>query len=660
MTLAVEDDFGGFVAARWPDLEAVALVATCDPAAARELTTHALASVGGRWDEVLDEGAPTRAARTALLREVARAARPGHRSSGTARAPRRRAEPVTAPVDPVALPDDDDQLARRLVEALSAEAPLVRARLAAAVLWECGDAETADLAGLAPGARDSELGAARRRLLEAHRRALAAEGLSPADWRVDRDLAEALQDLAGARPDPPDPAGLVTVRARTVRRRTLLTGTAAVAAAGAATWWVLRGVTAGPEGGTGPTGGPPGGADDGVWSSTDGWPPRGSLSDDPGIRALVADEGGLDSRLIFAQDVAGTRVVVAAVLDRPSSAGPSTVVAAWSGVAGVPATQLTRVDLWLDRTDGVGDAVAVVVPAAPGGGLYTTGSVGVGSRSQPAGPDSADLSANSAVAVLVVLARPSERSATWSPLVHPTVNGSVERAWTLVPLDDGVGVRALDQQPGSAARIRVGGYDGPLAGPRPPFADTDGLGALQAASRSVADATGAPVGSLTSEVVVDSPVAGAVLDAFGMAPTGDAIRIRVVHTTTLDGALVHSVHVSDDGRPGHSLLFGPPVVLRPGSADDPVVRRLDLVPPRATRYVVVAPGAATCQLLGTTPPGYPVSAVVPMKGSSALVPIANGQVTDSYRLVLRDGRGRVTWSDVPARGRSLFDLVPQY
>ncbi len=657
MTLAVDDDFGGFVAARWPDLEAVALVAAPDPAAARELTTRALAAVGGRWDEVLDEGAPTRAAQAALLRDIARSARPrrlpgpADRGPGPADGPSPRPDgssPWTA--------EDDDVVGRELLATLAGEPPLVRARLAAGVLWECDDAETADLAGVGTAPAEADLAAARGRLLAAHRRALATEGLSPADWRVDRDLADALGSLSAGRPDPPDPAGLVSGRARTVRRRSLLTGGAAVAAAGAATWWVLRGLaTATPEdGSTAPTSGPVD-PQDPTWSSTDQWPARGSLAGDAGIQTLV-----LGGRLLYAEDVGGTRVVVATVLDRPNSSGTSTVLTAWTGATAVPAARLTRADLWLDRIDGADDVVALTVPTAPGGDLYTTGSVGIGSRSQPAGPDVVDTAAVPAAAVLVILARPTEQGATWSDLVHPTANGSVERAWTLVPLDEGVGLRVLDRQPGSAARVRVGGYDGPLPGVRPPLAATDGLPPLEAASHSVADATGMHVGSLTSEVVVDSPVDPGVLDAFGMAPTGSGTRIRVVDTTTPDGALMRSLHVSDDGRPGNSTLFGSPVVLAVDRRDEPVVRRLDLVPPRTTRYVVVAPGAASCQLLATSPAGYPVSKVVPMKGDSALVPIVNGQDTGRYRLVLWDERGRRTYSAVPDRGRTLLDLRAEY
>ena len=67
MTLTVEDDFRDFVAARWPDLEGVAFVVTLDAAAARRVTTHALATLHRSWRDALDEGRPVAQARRSVL-----------------------------------------------------------------------------------------------------------------------------------------------------------------------------------------------------------------------------------------------------------------------------------------------------------------------------------------------------------------------------------------------------------------------------------------------------------------------------------------------------------------------------------------------------------------------------------------------------------------
>ena len=652
MTLTVDDDFGGFVAARWPDLEAVALVGAEDPAHARELTTRALAEVGGRWEEVLAEGAPTRAARAALLSDLARPARPGRPGR---RPPPPAAPPVPASPEPPGTPDDEDLVARRLVEALGREPPLVRAALAAEALWECDDAETAHLAGVAPGPLADRLDTARARLVTAHREALADEGLSPADWRLERDLADALDTLVAAQPDPPDPAALVAGRARRVRRRSLLVGGAAVLATGGAGWWVLREAT--PAGGgtraTPDTAAAPAAGGD-VWASTGTWPPRGGLASDSSVRALVVASGGPGARLLYAADVGGTRVVLAGLLGFSEGDDRGTVLRAWTGPAGAAAGGLTPAPLATDRIEGAADVVAVAVPAAPGSGTGTTRTVlaGTGDAGSP------DPQAGGIEAVLLVLTRPTVESATWSPVVHPTANGSVERAWTLVRLEGGVGIRALDRAPGTAARVDVGGYAGPVAGAPAPPTTTGGLTPEEAATAYVAAATGEAPAGLRTEVVVDSPVAGDVLDAFAISATGGDGRVRLIHTTTPDGAVVRTLHLADDGRSGRGSLLGSPLVLPATDVDEPYVRRLDTIPPRTTRYLVVAPGAARCHLLAVTPAAYPVSDITPLKGDAAVVPIINGQDTNIYRLVLWGPDGRRFYDAVPERGRPLLDLRP--
>ncbi|HET6967410.1 MAG TPA: hypothetical protein VFI44_03985, partial [Ornithinibacter sp.] len=83
MTLTVEDDFREFVAARWPDLEAVALLVTLDEDAARRVTTDALAGLHHHWREALDEGRPGELARRAVL-TAAVSARVGDHPGGPA------------------------------------------------------------------------------------------------------------------------------------------------------------------------------------------------------------------------------------------------------------------------------------------------------------------------------------------------------------------------------------------------------------------------------------------------------------------------------------------------------------------------------------------------------------------------------------------------
>jgi hypothetical protein len=185
-----------------------------------------------------------------------------------------------------------------------------------------------------------------------------------------------------------------------------------------------------------------------------------------------------------------------------------------------------------------------------------------------------------------------------------------------------------------------------------------GLSPVDAATAVVASATGIPVGRLSSEVVIDSPVGGSVLDPGAPSARGGDGRVQVVHTTTPDDALVRTLHVADDGRSRYGPRLWPAVVLPARDAEAPLIRRLDIVRPRTTRFLVVAPGGTTCQMLATMPSGYPVSEVTPMKGDTAIVPVVNGQDSGRYRLVLWDADGRRLYSDVPPYGRPLLDLGP--
>jgi hypothetical protein len=518
------------------------------------------------------------------------------------------------------------------------EAPVVRAALAAAVVWGCDTVETAALAGLPADPLGERVDAARARLRHAHRTALAAGGRSPADWRMERDLGDALDELTSTGTDPPDPAGLVGEHTRGLRRRAFLTGGAAtLATLAASAWWLIDGRGAPSTGpapavarGATPT---PGVLDEASWWYSSRWPARGPLGTDVDIAARVVDELGSDSRFLYAADVSGVRVVVAALLGRPNAIGGSTVLAAWGGPAGAPAARLTRVPLALDRIDGSTAVAAVAVPRVVVGGD--------GARSS---------------AVLVLLSRPRTAVATWSPVVHPTANGSVERTWTVIRLDDGVATQVLDRLPGNAARVQCEGYDGSVPtlstgiDPAPPITR-----AAETATALVASATGVPAHQLRSEVVVDSPVGGSVLDAYALSATGGDGRLLLIHTTTPDGALVRTLHVSDDGRSGRPALFGPSVVIRARDAASPLVRRLDRIAARTTRFLVVAPGAARCRLVSSTAAG-PRSEVVAMKHDTALVTVHDATATQPSRLEAWNAAGRLVHAGEPATERRLLDM----
>lgn len=601
-----------FVTARWSELEAVALLATLDPVGARETTAAALTAVRNRWAEVLEEGRPTATARDELL---ARLARSGAR-------PRPRREPPaptpvpevlrTAAVDPA---DPDDPVPLSLLAALARETPGARAVLAAGVAW---DDDTQ--------ARPPD--DVRARLLDAHRSARAAAGLPSDDRLLGPDLVALVERLARTQPDPPDPAVLVEDRVRGMRRRSLVVG-GALAAGVAATGWAVGAARDGSGGASAarrPAGAPTtAGPDDPAWTTTSRWPARGRLATDAGVRAVV-DRSGHRARLLWADDVHGVRVVVAARFDDGTPPG-STRVEVWSGPLSTPAARLAGVPYAADVLHGSEDVVALGVPAPRG-------------------------------AVLVVLGRPGVRDGDFSPVVHPTAAGSVERTWRAVPVRDGVGSALVERPWGSAGRVRCGSYDGYVLVPTAWGAATqpgrgDPVAELVA---TVASATGLPRTRLRGEVVVDSIASGSVIDPFALSATDGDGRVVLTRVTTPEGAVVRAIEVHDDGRSTSPtrLDFGPFVV--PADAgDEPAVVWLDDIRPGTGRYLVVVPaGGRTCRLLATSTGAHPLSKAVPLKGRSAVVPVLDAPGPSAVRLVVEDAAGRRTYDGVPPGGRDLF------
>ncbi|MBM6401508.1 hypothetical protein [Phycicoccus sonneratiae] len=617
MATTLEEDFGGFVAARWPDLEAVALVATLDPERARELTTSALAGLRPRWQQTLEEGAPTAAARRALLARL-------EPSRGRGEASVASGAPEHGPVvRPPAVDDPDTGVPAALLDALARLRPAVRAQVGAGALWETTDDELRALAGEAAPSR-ADVDAARRELVAAHRAARAADGVPAADHRLDADLADLAHALARALPEPPDPAGLVVDRARRVRRRALVAGAGGLLLAGGVGWVAVRdGLGADPvrpSPQTPTTAGP----DDAAWGTTTRWPARGGLADDLGVQALVA-RAGAGVRLLWAGEVADLRVVVAATPDHPPT---STAVRAWSGPPGTVAERLVEVPTSFDTILGVEDVVVLGLDR-PGGAL------------------------------LLVLTRPTERSAAFSPVVRPTPAGSLEREYTAVALADGVGTMLLPEPWGTAGRVRCAEYDG---GPLTPRAwdrtrsGGPGSGPLADLVALVASSTGLSPDDLRGEVLVDSPTDGSVFDPTAVSATGGDGRAVLTVVRTPDGAVVRGLDVRDDGRSGTTtFLAGSPVVVPARLAGEPAVLSLDAPAGGPGRFLVVVPGGgATCRLVAVGRRGAPTSEATAMKRSTAVVSVPDVErTTYGLRLVVQDAAGRTTYDDVPPAGRDL-------
>ncbi len=609
MTLSAQEDFGGFVAARWGDLEAVALVTTLDPAAAREVTTVALAALRPRWDTLLEEGAPTTAARVALLERLAPS--PRH--------PRAEGDAASPPADALwaVVSDADDAVAAALLRALAGEEPLVRCALAAEVVWDCPPAETGRLLGRAAVAEAVE--AARDRFAEVHRAARASDGLGPADHRLDGDLEDLVHRLGAVQPEPPDAGSLVGERARRVRRRAVVAGGGVLAAAGVATWWGLAGRSATTPAAARPAVTPStAGPDDPAWADSNRWPARGVLATDLGVQALVArtTPGG---RLLYADDVHDVRCVVARTL-QADDVGAGTQLRVWAGSVGAPAEQLTEVALGYSGIFEVEDVVAVGIP-------------------------------HPTAAALLVLTRPTVDLAQYSLVARPTATGLFSRTWRNVPLTDGVGSVLLDAPTGPAARVRCADYDGPLPTPASWFDGIHSDGDSMVGE--VAAITGYRERDLTEQVVASRLPAGVDLPQLG---TG-RVTVTLTLVRTPDGGVVRSIRLAAGGGSRAGWNGYGPFAVPADRALAPFATRTDEYGSgRATWVVTAPPGGTTVQLRSDDADDEALSKVVRVSGHAAVVQTPD---VEGFRVLVRDARGRVLWDDRPVEGRFAYDIWPE-
>ena len=207
---------------------------------------------------------------------------------------------------------------------------------------------------------------------------------------------------------------------------------------------------------------------------------------------------GVGPRVLWADDVAGRRLVVSGSLNPDTY--EDLVLQAWQGAAGADPASLEQVHF----KTGLGYENTAVVPIA-----------------LPTYPGT----------LLVVLARPTTTTASYSPTVLPTGAGVIERAWTNVALNAGIGSTTWAREPGPALRVRCGDFDGPAASTARTWLDQAGpeplAGFTEGTSRFVAAATGLPVEQVHTEVVTDAIVAGSVIDPAAMSPQDGDGRVRV-------------------------------------------------------------------------------------------------------------------------------------
>ena len=631
--------FEEFVAERWPDLEGVAFVVTLDAVAARRVTTAALTSLQQHWHEALDEGRPQLMARRAVLS----AAVAGVTSLGRNGSP--TADPVPLPLYPPGVCSltgaggvaDDDAVLSALELVLRAATPLERALVGAASVWRQGPEEVADLLGMPVADVRQRAVRLHARLLAAHDTARATPGQGPTQDALDDNLDAVVDRLLTGLRDPPDPATLA-VEHRAVRRRSLVAASAAVTLAGVATWWVgPHDQTASARSAlTGTSSGAPPSAGDPSWASLSRWAPRGRLATDPRVQGLTISRAtGVRPRVLWADDVADRRLVVSGSLN------PTTyedlVLQAWQGPAGADPASLEQVHF----TTGLGYENTAVVPIA----LPTHRGT-----------------------LLVMLARPTTTTASYSPTVLPTSAGVIERAWANVALSSGIGSATWAQDPGPALRVRCGDFDGPAASTARTWLDqaaTEPLARFtQGTSRFVAAATGLPVEQVDTQVVTDAPVTGSVIDPAARSPQDGAGRVRVLRTRTSTGALIRCARVVAgplrivDGRSTmNSLEIEPPAVLPTDTpADQPVIARLNDLHPGVSRFLVIAPGAVRVQLVPTSPSARPTSQATATRHGVAVVLVTSAGEAADLRLVRHDAHGHRVATRVRDHGRDLLDL----
>lgn len=626
MTVTAEEDFREFVLARWGELEPVARLVTLHAPTARQVTTDALAELHGQWAQLLDEGMPGATARRGVLTTALAAAR--HRSGG------RRGDPRPGPDDlaPTADADADAIVLGALLVVVRSATPLERAALGAATVWGLDLGRVADLLGMpAPTVVDADL-AVRRRLLDAHTVARAAEGLEPAPWAIDRDLEDALDELLAEHTDPPDAVSLVSERHRQVRRRSVVLGTGAALAAGAVGAWVVEAVATGATSEAAPQPPRPG---DPEWASTSSWPARGRLAADDGVAALVAGASPR-AHLLWADDLADQRVVVATTAEAGATGG--TLVRMWVGARGTDPAALPAADLARERMVFEDDVVAIAVEAGEG-----------------------------RAGAVLLLARPTVLEASYSPVVSYARGGGVGRAWTEVDLRDGVGTVALRGPMPPTFRVRLDGYDGgplgvtrlglPTPDRRAPLAASlvDALGPF------IASCTGLPATSVRSTVVLEAPVPGDVLVPADRGERVGTGRVVVVHSVLPGGALLRTVRVVGDGR-GDVGPVDVETTRLVAAADPPttLTTRLPGFRSNVSRFLVIAPGAARAQLVGTASNTYPASGVTALRDGTGVLEVADGFRAGLYRLVTWDRRGRrlAAWETL-FRRRDPRDLWPR-
>jgi len=256
---------------------------------------------------------------------------------------------------------------------------------------------------------------------------------------------------------------------------------------------------------------------------------------------------------------------------------------------------------------------------------------------------------------------------SYSPVVEYGRNGGVGRNWADVDLRDGVATVPLPGPLPPAFRVRLDGYDGgplgatPLGLPAPRRSAPLAESLLAELGPFVAACTGLPASVVRSRIALEAAVPGDVLVQAARGATPAPGRVVVAHTDLPNGVLLRSVRVAGDGRSEAAPLDVETTrVVSPESSLAPFATRLPAFSASVSRFLVVAPGAARAQLVGTASNTYPASKVTALRGGTGVLEVADGRRAGLYRLVTwnRAGRRLGAW-DALFRRRDPRDLWPR-
>ena len=560
-------DFEDFVTARWHELHAVAVVTTGQPSTAEHLTAIALAALADRWAEITSTGAPTMTVRRAVLT----AALSSSRSAPAAPDPPPPGVPGVGSGD-VANPDD---LTRSVLTRVLAAAPATaRAALAAGRWWDeppglvaaCSDSDTATVS--------AQLTRLERDLAEAHalvvrRRADELTGALAAA------LAETLEHLADRTPVDDPVARVAAARAdRAARRRrprrvALAAAGLLVAAAATALAWPDVAPTRFPT--------PP--ADAQLWTTGSTWAPRGSMTADPAVTRIAADQQRADpgARLLFAGPAGDTIAVVMGFTE------PTSTYAVGGPDGGQP-----RLRLWAAPASGGPRALA----ASPIEGDDTARTANVVALS-------IDQHAGRTPPVVLVMTRPDVTRASIIVGSLPQPDGSILPVAREIPLTDGIAAYPV-QSDAFTPQLAVGDFQGPPAGIGPDRSQLPGHGPaaeLAAAQRTLlAAVTGHPADTLRTPTALESVVDFTDIDPGRIGADPGPVQISVVTTVTADGGWVRTTRLSSTTQ-DFALAYLEQLAAVP--ADDHTHALLPIPAAGRPRFIALGPDAATALLVTT-------------------------------------------------------------